>query len=132
ATRRQREVIFRQAIEKSGAVPVEAISRADIQGGIDARQATPHQARHFLDSMRHFFKWAVTAQLVEADPTAGLASPAIVSAHGFPIWTLSDLEKFERRWPVGTRQRVWLDVLLYTGLRRGDAVQLGRQHMREL
>jgi integrase len=29
-----------------------------------------------------------------------------------------------------TRQRVWLDVLLYTALRRGDAVRLGRQHIR--
>jgi integrase len=34
------------------------------------------------------------------------------------------------RWPIGTRQRVWLDVLAYTGLRRGDAVRLGRPHMR--
>jgi integrase len=25
----------------------------------------------------------------------------------------------------------WLDVLLYTGLRRGDAVRLGRQHVRD-
>ncbi len=34
------------------------------------------------------------------------------------------------RWPLGTRQRVWLDVLLYSGLRRGDAVRYGRQHVR--
>jgi integrase len=26
---------------------------------------------------------------------------------------------------------VWLDVLLYTGLRRGDAVRFGRQHVRD-
>jgi integrase len=26
---------------------------------------------------------------------------------------------------------VWLDVLLYTGLRRGDAVVIGRQHVRD-
>src|SRR5262249_60380256 len=26
-------------------------------------------------------------------------------------------------------QRVWLDVLLYSGLRRGDAVRYGRQHV---
>ena len=32
---------------------------------------------------------------------------------------------------IGTRQRVWLDVLLYTGLRRGDAVRFGRQHVRD-
>ena len=38
---------------------------------------------------------------------------------------------YERRWQIGTRQRVWLDVLLYTGLRRGDAVCFGRQHVRD-
>jgi hypothetical protein len=37
----------------------------------------------------------------------------------------------ERRWPIGTKERVWLDVLLYTGLRRGDAVIIGRQHVRD-
>lgn len=26
---------------------------------------------------------------------------------------------------------MWLDVLLYTGLRRGDAVRLGKQHVRD-
>jgi integrase len=45
-------------------------------------------------------------------------------------WTEADAATYEARWPVGTRQRVWLDVLLYTGLRRGDAVRLGRQHIR--
>jgi integrase len=32
---------------------------------------------------------------------------------------------------IGTKERVWLDVLLYTGLRRGDAVKFGRQHVRD-
>ena len=31
---------------------------------------------------------------------------------------------------MGTKERVWIDVLLFTGLRRGDAVRLGRQHVR--
>jgi integrase len=31
--------------------------------------------------------------------------------------------------PIGTRQRVWLDVLLYTGLRVGDAYRFGKQHV---
>ena len=38
---------------------------------------------------------------------------------------------YERHWPIGTRQRGWIDVLLYTGLRRGDAVRFGRQHVRD-
>src|SRR5262249_46141740 len=50
---------------------------------------------------------------------------------GFAVWTEEDVAAYEARWPLGTRQRVWLAVLLYTGLRRGDAVRLGRQHLRE-
>ena len=46
-------------------------------------------------------------------------------------WTEEHVAAYEARWPIGTRQRVWLDVLAYTGLRRGDAVRLGRQHVRD-
>ena len=40
------------------------------------------------------------------------------------------MERYEQRWPLGTKEHVWLDVLLYTGLRRGDALMLGKQHVR--
>ena len=42
------------------------------------------------------------------------------------------IERYRERWPLGTRQRVWLDVLLYTGPRRGDAYLIGRQHERDV
>jgi integrase len=47
------------------------------------------------------------------------------------MWTEEAMAAYERRWPIGTRQRVWLDVLACTGLRRGDAVRLGRVHVRD-
>jgi integrase len=50
---------------------------------------------------------------------------------GFPVWTEDDVERYEAHWPIGSKERVWLGVLLYTGLRRGDAVRLGRQHVRD-
>ena len=49
---------------------------------------------------------------------------------GFKPWTEADVEAYYRRWPLGTHERVWLDVLLYSGLRRGDVVRYGRQHVR--
>src|SRR5262249_37759629 len=61
----------------------------------------------------------------------GVKYPKRPKTEGFPIWTEAEAEKFERHWPIGTRQRVWFDVLLYTGLRRGDAVKLGKQHVRD-
>jgi integrase len=81
--------------------------------------------------MRALFRWALKMQLIRIDPTAGVAAPARRRDAGIRPWTEEDVAAYESRWPIGTRQRVWLDVLLYTGLRRGDAVRLGKQHVRD-
>lgn len=131
ATRRQRENIFRGVLDLAGDIPAGAITRKKIEKGKDDRRGTPAQARNFLDAMRGLFRWALAAGHVEVDPTAGVENPSRPSGDGFLPWSEGDIERYERRWPKGTRQRVWLHVLLYTGLRRGDAVRLGRQHVRE-
>jgi len=131
ATRKQRENIFKQAIKTSGVAPIVEITKATITAGVDRRSATPGQANHFLKAMRGLFHWACAAGHVSIDPTAGVKLLPMKKGAGFPIWTDEDVERYARRWPIGTRQRVWLDVLLYTGLRRGDAVRLGRQHVRD-
>ncbi len=132
ATRRQRENILGNVMVKSGHEPFEAIARADIEGGKDDRRETPAQARNFLDAMRGLFRWALKNAHVEADPTDGVDNPQRLSgAPGFPAWDEDDLALYYAQWPVGTRERVWCDVLLYTGLRRGDAVKAGEQHIKD-
>jgi integrase len=81
--------------------------------------------------MRGLFKWAAEAKHVTADPAAGVKNPKRKKGSGFPPWTEDDAAAYDRRWPIGTKERVWRDVLFYTGLRRGDAVKLGRQHVRD-
>ena len=51
------------------------------------------------------------------------------NSDGFHTWTDEEIARFERRWPIGTRERLALDLLLYTGLARGDIVRLGKQHV---
>jgi len=80
--------------------------------------------------LRGLFKWAVDADHLKADPTADVATPKGKKTGGFPIWTEDEVDRYCAHWPIGTKERVWMDVLLYTGLRRGDAVQLGKQHVR--
>lgn len=130
ATRRQRENIFKQVLKTAGGEPFAAISEATIIAGRERRNATPFQARHFIDAMRGLFAWAKDAQLVKINPAADVKYPPKRKHGGFPAWTEDDLIAYEDRWPLGTKERVWLAVLLYTGLRRGDAVRLGRQHVR--
>jgi integrase len=131
ATRRQRENILKQVIESAGRSSYTKITGKDIAAGRDRRGKTPFQARHFLDTMRGLFAWAKEAGFVTDNPAGDVSYPKLRSGEGFPVWTEDDVAAYETRWPLGTRQRVWIAVLLYTGLRRGDAVRLGRQHVRD-
>jgi integrase len=117
-------------VETAGHEAYARITSATIIAGKERRAATPAQARCFLDAMRGLFRWAHRSALVKADPTAGVHNPPRKRSDGFTPWTEEHIAAYEARWPIGTRQRVWLDVLAYTGLRRGDAVRLGRQHVR--
>jgi len=130
ATRRQRDNIFGHVLETAGSAPYAQITLATIMEGLNRRSKTPAAARNFLDSMRGLFQWALKAGYIKVDPTVGVDNPRRASGDGFPPWTEDQMAAYERRWPIGTRQRVWLDVLAYTGLRRGDAVLLGRPHVR--
>jgi len=129
-TRRRRENILKGVIKTAGQESYARITTLTIEAGRDRRAATPHQARHFLDAMRGLFRWAQKAGLIKADPTAGMKNLPRKRTEGFIPWTEDHVAAYDARWPIGTRQRVWLDVLLYTGLRRGDAVRVGRQHVR--
>jgi integrase len=131
ATRRWREQILVGVLKTAGSDSAVRITRAHIVAGRDRRAGTPAMARKFLDSMRGLFRWAVDAGHVKVDPTLGVENPARSKSSGFPVWTEEDIAKYEATWPIGTRQRVWLDILAFTGLRRGDAVRLGRQHVRD-
>lgn len=130
ATRKQRDAIYVGVLETAGNEHYAKITRATILAGRERRADTPAQARNFLDSMRALFRWAHEVGLVSTDPTAGVNNPPRKRSDGFIAWTEANVLAYEARRPVGTRERVWLDILQFTGLRRGDAVRLGRQHVR--
>jgi len=117
-------------LKSAGHQSYRAITKAAVVSGKDRRAHTPAQARNYLDAMRGLFKWAKSAQHIAVDSAEGVKNPKRNKGPGFPIWTEADVESYYKRWPLGTKERVWLDVLLFTGLRRGDAVVIGRQHVR--
>jgi len=129
-TRRQYESILRQVIETAGGEQFSKITRKNIVEGCDRRRASPFSARAFLKVMRGLFHWALDVEHVAADPTAGVRC-AVPRTEGFHVWSEEEIARFEAYWSVGTRERLALAILLYTGLRRADAAILGRQHIRD-
>lgn len=132
ATRRQRENIFRAVTKTAGGALLRDITSETILAGRERRAATPHAANNFLKAMRGFCGWAVETMLLPIDPTKGVKLLAGENDEdGFHTWTQEELDRFEARWPVGTRERLAFDLLLYTGLRRGDAVRVGLHNVRD-
>lgn len=129
ATKKQRDNIFKGVVDASGSRPFRDVTKADMIEGRERRAATPSQSRNFLDAMRGLFRWALEREHVTVDPTEGVGNIARPKNDGFAVWTEAEVERYEKTWPLGTKERVWLDVLLYTGLRRGDAVRLGPEHV---
>lgn len=130
ATRKQRDNIFKHVLAASGDRPFTAIRPKDIEAGKERRKDTPAQARNFLDAMRGLFVWALEVGHNTTDPTAGVKNPKKKKTEGFKPWVDEEVALYKKKWPLGTKEYVWLCVLLYIGPRRGDAVVLGRQHTR--
>jgi hypothetical protein len=50
---------------------------------------------------------------------------------GFHAWTEADIEAYRERHPLGTKARLAMELMLWTGQRRGDVIRMGRQHLRD-
>ncbi|HWB52199.1 MAG TPA: tyrosine-type recombinase/integrase [Stellaceae bacterium] len=89
----------------------------------------PFAARNWLKTLRGLMQFAVAAELRLDDPTSGIK---LVRAKAGRIhtWTEEEIAQFEAFYPVGSRPRLAMALLLYTGQRRSDVVRLGQQHIR--
>lgn len=130
ATRGQRENIMKHVLKSAGSEPLSSIDDVAINEGINRRAKTPSQAKNFKQTMNQFFTWLKKAKIVSENPVEGAELPKRPKTGGFKEWSVEDVEQYEKRWSLGTRERVMLDVYMYTGLRRGDAAIVGKQHVR--
>lgn len=89
----------------------------------------PWAANNLLSTLKILMRFAVDNEWCKDDPTLNVR-PIRAKSEGFATWSEADISAFEKRWPVGTRERLAFALLLYTGQRRGDVVNLGWQHVR--
>lgn len=129
-TRKQFKYQFANIRKRAGEAPIEEISPASIAAGRDARATKPTDANKYLKASAALFRFAVDRQWLKDNPAKGIAKLKTPSV-GFHTWTEEEAKRFEERWPLGTRERLAFDLLIYTGVRRSDVVRLGRQHTRQ-
>jgi integrase len=128
-TRRGRRAILERFRAEHGDKRIALLQRAHIDRMVAARASTPSAALNFLKAMRALMAHCVANYLRDDDPTRGVKS-AKIKTEGHATWGEHHIAAFEARHPIGSRARLALGLLLYTGQRRSDVVRLGRQHVR--
>lgn len=88
----------------------------------------PAMANLTLSVLRLLLEFAV-AKRMRPDNPARRVDRFQAGAHH--TWTDHELQWFEQRWPLGTRERLAYALLLYTGQRGGDVVRMRRSDLRE-
>lgn len=130
STRKWRRRYLDRICEKGGDRPIAMLQPRQVRRMYQELHATPGAARMLLKALKALFRWAIDEDLVTFDPTRAVR----VNQHatdGHHTWTLDEVEQFEERHPLGSKARLAMALMLYTGGRREDAVRLGPPHIRK-
>jgi integrase len=92
----------------------------------DIGEKKPAMANLTKRVLQAVYKFAVKDGWVDANPIIGI-EPFKGGTHH--TWNEGELQTFEKRWPVGTRQRLAYALLLYTTQRVGDVAKMHRSDL---
>ncbi len=117
-------------------MPLSRMTADAIEVLRDRKLAFPEGANNRLKAIRAVFKWAVRKKGSDGKPLASHNPARDVpllksnNPNGYHTWTVDEVRQFEQRHPIGTKARLALALLLFTGQRRSDIIRFGRQHVR--
>jgi integrase len=109
---------------------IAALERRHVVMMLNAKSETPAGARNFLRCLRCVIKYSIDVGARGDDPTANIRLKG-PNTGGYRTWTEDEIAKFEGAYPVGTKQRLAIELLLNTALRCSDVVRVGRGNVRD-
>ncbi len=96
----------------------------------DRKLANSQAANASLKAIRQVFKFGVQKKLTPSNPAREVEYFKSGSA-GFYTWLPEEVRQFEVRHPVGSKARLALALMLFTGQRRSDIIRFGKQHAKD-
>ena len=95
--------------------------REDVKKIMALKSETPGAANDLLKKIRTLIKFAIDTGWRTDDPTLRIKT---FPEHEFHTWSEDEIAQYEKRWPVGSRERTAFALHLYTGQRRSDVVRM--------
>ncbi|WP_370300810.1 tyrosine-type recombinase/integrase [Pseudooceanicola sp.] len=129
-TRKVRRGILERICQKDGDKPYAMMEPRHVRQRRDQNADRPEAANAMVKALRQLYGFAIEYDLAQRNPAKDV--PYLKShSDGFHSWSMDEVSRFEERHPVGSKARLALALLLYTGQRRSDIVRLGPQHVKE-
>lgn len=91
-------------------------------------EKTPGMANLSASVLRRLFAYGIKKELRSDNPFSGIEPYKLGSHH---TWTEAEIATFREAWPLGTRERLAHDLLLYTGQRVGDVAAMRHTDVRD-
>jgi integrase len=88
----------------------------------------PFQAQRLRKLLKQLLRYAVKIGMIERN-VADDTEPVRTKTGGFHTWTEDEIAQYQAFHPLGTKPRLALELMLWTGQRRSDAIVMGRQHI---
>lgn len=129
ATQSDKRSVLNRYSETAGEIPYASFRKKDIEASRDKRAATPGAADKLVKYLRSLFKWAIKKELASHNPADGVDK--INEGEGWHTWTPAEVSQYREFYPVGTKPRLALELMLAIGARRSDVCRVGRQHETE-
>jgi integrase len=104
------------------------LHREHITKMMAALAGKPESANLLRKVLRAMMQHAVDVGMRVDDPTRDVKTIKSKGT-GAHSWSETEIAQFEAHHPAGTRPRLAMALMLYTGQRRGDVVGMGRQHI---
>jgi integrase len=116
--------------KRFGDRPLVGLQQQHVQAILDEMREVPASARDLLKALRGLMRWAKRNGRIKVDPTAEVDPPPMEPSQGYVTWEEERVAQFEAHHRPGSKARLALTLLIWTGQRREDIVVMGRQHMR--
>src|SRR6516165_4205831 len=111
-------------LEAHGHRLVRELPKSAARNIIEAIGASrPGMANLTRAALSKVMAYAIKTGVRADNPFSGLEEYRLGTHH---TWTEAELAQYERRWPLGTRERLAFALLLYTAQRGGDVVRMTR------
>lgn len=113
---------------KHGQRLVAEMEYQDVDTILAGMSETPTAANKLRKQLRRLCAFAVKVGMRTDNPVDHVDTLE-TDSKGFHTWTEPEIEQFQNRHPLGTKARLAMELMLWTGQRKSDIVRMGRQHI---